>query len=137
MSTETYTFNKHNFNCEKCLFTCKKKSEWNRHIDTKKHLTIKNEALINKINIKNAEVDYYVCETCNKIYKCRNNTNLISMKKMLDEYKENMLDEYYRLLYVALTRSEDYIYVMGASAKSQISEKSWYSLMSNHTILSL
>ena len=71
MSTEIPTFNKNNFNCEKCLFTCKKKSEWNRHIETKKHLTIKNEALINKINIKNAEIDYYVCETCNKIYKCR------------------------------------------------------------------
>jgi hypothetical protein len=62
------------FNCEKCDFMCAKNSEWDRHIETKKHLNNENLALINKINIKNAknaEIESYVCEICNKFYKCR------------------------------------------------------------------
>jgi len=62
------------FNCEKCDFICVKNSEWDRHVDTKKHINNENMELINKINIKNAknaENDYYQCEICNKFYKCR------------------------------------------------------------------
>jgi len=62
------------FNCEKCDFMSVKKSEWDRHIQTKKHINNEKLELINKINIKNAknaENDSYQCETCNKIYKCR------------------------------------------------------------------
>jgi hypothetical protein len=59
------------FNCEKCDFVCNKNSEWDRHVQTKKHLYTKPMELINKINIKNAENEYYACQICNKIYKCR------------------------------------------------------------------
>ena len=62
------------FNCEKCDFMSVKKSEWDRHIQTKKHINNEKLELINKINIKNAknaENNSYQCETCNKIYKCR------------------------------------------------------------------
>ncbi|MDR0678259.1 MAG: UvrD-helicase domain-containing protein [Holosporaceae bacterium] len=35
-------------------------------------------------------------------------------------------DEYYRLLYVAMTRAEDFLYILGKKSKTSPSEKSWY-----------
>ena len=40
--------------------------------------------------------------------------------------KEETLSEYRRLLYVALTRAEDRLYICGATGKDKISEQSWY-----------
>lgn len=40
--------------------------------------------------------------------------------------REEMLSEYRRLLYVALTRAEDRLYILGATGKDKISEQSWY-----------
>ncbi|MDC0348888.1 double-strand break repair helicase AddA [Alphaproteobacteria bacterium] len=39
------------------------------------------------------------------------------------------IQEYYRLLYVALTRAEDRLYVCGWSPQREIDKKSWYSLL--------
>ena len=71
MSTSKTPKNAIIYNCEKCDFICKKKSEWDRHNQTKKHLGNINGVLVNKINKKNADIEGFVCETCNKIYKCR------------------------------------------------------------------
>ena len=43
--------------------------------------------------------------------------------------KSVMLAEYRRLLYVALTRAEDRLYVCGATAKETINEQCWYQLV--------
>mgnify|MGYP003393088400 CR=1 FL=1 len=40
--------------------------------------------------------------------------------------REEMLSEYRRLLYVALTRAEDRLFIFGATGKEKISEQSWY-----------
>ncbi len=40
--------------------------------------------------------------------------------------REEMLSEYRRLLYVALTRAEDRLYICGATGKDKINEQSWY-----------
>jgi hypothetical protein len=74
MSLKNTPKNTIKFNCDKCDFVCVKKSEWERHVETKKHVNNENLELINKINIKNAknaEIEYYACEICNKFYKCR------------------------------------------------------------------
>lgn len=44
-------------------------------------------------------------------------------------HKQRIMQEYRRLLYVALTRAEDRLYICGASAKEKISEQSWYELV--------
>jgi len=48
---------------------------------------------------------------------------------LYDEKRQAMLAEYRRLLYVALTRAEDRLYICGATAKDKISEQSWYHLV--------
>lgn len=48
--------------------------------------------------------------------------------RVFENDKEKALDEYRRLLYVALTRAEDRLYICGYKGKNKINEKSWYSL---------
>jgi ATP-dependent helicase/nuclease subunit A len=42
--------------------------------------------------------------------------------------KNSMMAEYRRLLYVALTRAEDRLYICGAQGDKKVSEESWYHL---------
>ena len=44
------------------------------------------------------------------------------------------LDEYRRLLYVALTRAEDRLYIAGYSKDKNIKNESWYALLKNNLI---
>jgi len=48
-------------------------------------------------------------------------------QNLRDEHDEKQLNEYYRLLYVALTRAEHSLYITGHAAK-KINDKSWYAL---------
>ena len=57
------------FNCENCLFTCNKLSEWERHISTGKHL---NRIKLNILEQKNTGSDKFICKFCYKSYKARN-----------------------------------------------------------------
>jgi len=50
-------------------------------------------------------------------------------KQLYAKKREESLAEYRRLLYVALTRAEDRLYICGATAKEKISEESWYALV--------
>lgn len=50
--------------------------------------------------------------------------------EILQEHqKEDQLGEYYRLLYVAMTRAEEELYISGWRPISGVSEGSWYSLL--------
>src|SRR5690606_6686226 len=40
-----------------------------------------------------------------------------------------MMKEYRRLLYVALTRAEDRLYICGATSRSKAGDESWYTLV--------
>jgi hypothetical protein len=53
------------FSCEKCTFTCSKKSEWDRHLATRKHnsLTI--------LTDKTQKDPLHICSQCSKMYKSR------------------------------------------------------------------
>lgn len=46
--------------------------------------------------------------------------------KILKQRENEILSEYRRLLYVALTRAEDRLYIYGASGNKKIKENSWY-----------
>ncbi|MEQ1789750.1 MAG: double-strand break repair helicase AddA, partial [Rickettsiales bacterium] len=50
----------------------------------------------------------------------------IICKQLRANRQAETFSEYRRLLYVALTRAEDRLYVCGATGKEKISEKSWY-----------
>jgi len=80
MSTEKITKNTNNFECEQCHYKCFKKSEWERHINTKKHKINKNDDFNNKKSTKN------IC-ICGKIYKER--TGLWKHKQKCDYTIDN------------------------------------------------
>jgi hypothetical protein len=65
--TEKNAKNANKFVCEKCDFICHKKSDWNRHISTKKHQT--GDKMVTLVTAKNATLE---CIKCNKVYKSRN-----------------------------------------------------------------
>ena len=50
--------------------------------------------------------------------------------------KESQMEEYYRLLYVALTRAEDQLHIFG-NGDTNYSEKSWYAKILNHLMLTI
>ena len=75
MSTEKITKNTNNFECKQCDYKCFKKSEWERHINTKKHKINKTDDFNNKKSTK------YIC-ICGKIYKER--TGLWKHKQKCD-----------------------------------------------------
>ena len=68
MLTISNTQNTQKFQCEKCAFKCSKKSYWERHIITAKHikLTKANDNL--STDVKKMT---YVCGICDKVYKSR------------------------------------------------------------------
>ena len=49
-------------------------------------------------------------------------------KQLLAQRHDETMGEYRRLLYVALTRTEDKLYICGATNKEKVSEESWYAL---------
>jgi hypothetical protein len=55
------------FVCQKCDFMCHKKSDWNRHISTRKHQI--GDKVVTEVTAKSAE---WECLNCQKIYKSRN-----------------------------------------------------------------
>ena len=54
------------FSCEKCDFSCSKKSNWEKHLLTRKHKIRTNS---NEKMPKNAAS--YMCSFCNKVYSSR------------------------------------------------------------------
>ena len=63
MDTHTPKKNADNFTCEKCVFECSKKSDWERHIVRAKHIRIQNYVE------KTQKTPTHKCSHCNKIYK--------------------------------------------------------------------
>ncbi len=85
---------------------------------------------------------YDVPDTRNtpKIMNIGDNTPIWRLKKDFEigltndlkaKYLAETLDEYNRLLYVAMTRAEDRLYIGGAESNNTINERSWYKLISN------
>ena len=58
-----------NYECKKCRFTCSKKSNYEQHLLTNKHLVNKTKNLSNEENATAVSIIY--CEYCNKEYKSR------------------------------------------------------------------
>lgn len=55
--------------------------------------------------------------------------NLALLDELKEQHKTQMLAEYRRLLYVAMTRAEDHLYIVGWQKKRKISDDCWYKLI--------
>ena len=85
--------NAQKFNCEKCDFICCKKSDYDRHLLTAKHLKANNANAVN--------ADKYTCSICSGIFnhasslsrhkkKCIEHNNLNIFKYILDKIKYDL-----------------------------------------------
>jgi ATP-dependent helicase/nuclease subunit A len=64
------------------------------------------------------------------VFLCTSTANeeTVEYKELKARHKESQMKEYYRLLYVALTRSECELHIFGAT-KTKVSADSWYGLI--------
>lgn len=51
------------------------------------------------------------------------------LSQLRQKYESEVNEEYMRLLYVAMTRAEDQLYLCGAKGKNSVRGETWYSLM--------
>ena len=70
--------NKHSFICEKCDYACSKQSNWNKHVETKKHL-----------REPGALSNVFICEMCD--YKCCKQF-LLNKHNNTNKHKTNVAD---------------------------------------------
>lgn len=59
----------------------------------------------------------------------RSSAEPAAFTKAMDRVRERESEEYRRLLYVAMTRAEDRLYVAGWEGRNRASDESWYHLM--------
>jgi hypothetical protein len=57
------------FHCESCDYSCRKQSDYTKHLNTSKH---KNRTILNDLEQKISDNRQYMCKYCNKSYKVRN-----------------------------------------------------------------
>ena len=86
------------FYCEKCDYKCSKKFNFDKHLETEKHKRATNQSCINNDVAKVAEpkldvqsVKKYVCDICEKEYKC--NSGLWRHKKTCVPIEETQIVE--------------------------------------------
>uniref|UniRef100_A0A6C0E4J2 C2H2-type domain-containing protein n=1 Tax=viral metagenome TaxID=1070528 RepID=A0A6C0E4J2_9ZZZZ len=77
MSLKKVAENSEKFFCEKCDYSCSKKSDFNKHLLTRKHkngdfFTFIEQKSRQKIPEKNEVLESFGCKYCNKTYKIRN-----------------------------------------------------------------
>jgi hypothetical protein len=93
MVTENFTDFTKNFSCNYCNIKCGRKSEWDRHLMTRKH---NSNITGNKGDvIKISEKKILVCDKCNKKYKSRKGLwghNKICNNEINNEIENTILD---------------------------------------------
>ena len=80
------------YSCEKCNFICRKESEWNRHIITRKHIKSYAGVTMDAIVTPNITIPEYVC-VCGKIYKYRQGLYKHKIKCYITQGKESPNNE--------------------------------------------
>ena len=71
--------------CEKCHFTCSKKSEWERHMMTRKHMS-----LTDSLTTASQKTPQHICCHCHKVYRSREGL-WYHFKKCNQESVENII----------------------------------------------
>ena len=87
MTTKNTSINIKLFECEKCVFRCSKKGDWNRHLLTRKHINA-TKTTENTSNTSNT----LICE-CGKKYKERTALWRHKKKCKYEEEVENIEEE--------------------------------------------
>lgn len=75
--------------------------------------------------VQNETSDLFLCIPTSK-------EETVEYQALKEQQKANELKEYYRLLYVGLTRAENELHVFGSSSKGKVSPEAWYTLCSDN-----
>ena len=122
---------KKSFSCQKCMFTCSKESDWNRHISTQKHQKL---CGVNQFIKFTPEVEKgkFTCEKCNNVYKCKsglwyhkqkckppaeNNkidehsftSMFLEMMKQNEDFKKVMIEQTTKMMEIAQNTQQQFI----------------------------
>jgi hypothetical protein len=79
------------FNCENCNYYCDVKSNYKKHLITKKHIEKSKNNILNTSTIKYQKASEHKCENCNKVYKSRNGL-WYHKRKCITENKNDVND---------------------------------------------
>jgi hypothetical protein len=83
--------NSSDFMCKYCLFKCSKKSDWDRHILTQKHMNA-NKMLenANTFTYENTSEITFTCKNCNKVFI---HSSSLSRHKKKCQQEDNQIDD--------------------------------------------
>ena len=94
------------FFCEICNYKCCKKSDYNKHLDTSKHI---NRTKVDNLEQNSAENRQYICKYCDKIYTARNSLWYHEQKCIVicNNQTKNSIDDKEELLFELLKQNKD------------------------------
>ena len=123
------------YHCEKCDFICSKKYSWDRHILTRKHLSVTNLGAKkgkkgNLLDLLNKTI--YSCEYCEKTYESRN--GLWKHKKTCNKNNEdnNKIIEKDELVQFLINENKEFKQMMLQMAKNSATNNSFNNTTNSH-----
>jgi hypothetical protein len=119
------------FECKSCDFKCSKKSDWNRHLFTAKHLNN-----INLEKISAIKSNTFKCVFCNKEYKFRNSLWYHNKKckepTVAEVFANNNTQQITELMLKMIEQNQDLTHKIVELTKNSISVTNYTNVNSNN-----
>ena len=119
------------FECKSCDFKCSKKSDWNRHLFTAKHL---NRINLEQINAKNSDI--FTCVFCSKEYKYRNSLWYHNKKckepTVAEVFANNNTQQITELMLKMIEQNQDLTHKIVELTKNSVSVTNYTNVNSNN-----
>ena len=119
------------FECKSCDFKCSKKSDWNRHLFTAKH--------INRINLEQIyakKSDTFTCVFCSKEYKFRNSLWYHNKKckepTVAEVFANNNTQQITELMLKMIEQNQDLTHKIVELTKNSVSVTNYTNVNSNN-----
>ena len=119
------------FECKSCDFKCSKKSDWNRHLFTAKH--------INRINLEQIyakKSDKFTCVFCSKEYKFRNSLWYHNKKckepTVAEVFANNNTQQITELMLKMIEQNQDLTHKIVELTKNSVSVTNYTNVNSNN-----
>jgi len=119
------------FECKSCDFECSKKSDWNRHLFTAKHL---NRINLEQINAKKSDI--FICVFCSKEYKHRNSLWYHNKKckepTVAEVFANNNTQQITELMLKMIEQNQDLTHKIVELTKNSVSITNYTNVNSNN-----
>lgn len=119
------------FECKSCDFKCSKKSDWNRHLFTAKHL---NRINLEQISAKNSGI--FTCVFCSKEYKYRNSLWYHNKKckepTVAEVFANNNTQQITELMLKMIEQNQDLTHKIVELTKNSVSITNYTNVNSNN-----